>query len=104
MAGVEDVTRLHAMAEANRQAEREALLSDARLRIKRIRVVTVDYWFHIANVMSFWMWFAWVGFLCLTEPVAGLLCAPMVGWVGMRAYRYVREDWHNIKRDLMGFE
>lgn len=66
------------------------------------RTVTVDYYFHVANVVGFWMWFAWVGFLCLTEPIAGLFCAPLVGWIGMRTYRYIREDWRNVKQDLFG--
>jgi len=90
--------------EAVREAECRALLNDPRLRTKPLRVVTVDYWFHAANVVTFWMWFLWVGFLGLTEPVAGLLCAPFAGWVGMRTYRYAREDWANIKRDILGGE
>lgn len=100
--GLEVLEAVRARVEANRQAEREALLGDARLRIKRLRVVTVDYYFHVANLLSFWMWFGWVGYLCYSEPIAGLLCAPLAGWFGMRAYRYIREDWSNVKRDLMG--
>lgn len=38
MAGVEDTARLHAMAEANRRAEREKLLGDPALRITRIHI------------------------------------------------------------------
>lgn len=98
MSGVRDVERLHAMLEAERQAEREALLNDARLRNKSARMVTVDSWFHWFNIL----WSIFAVFLSLIAWRIGDATAA-VGFTGLTAFqvrntvRYIREDWRGIK-------
>lgn len=69
---------------------------------ERLRVVTVDYHFHAFNLITWWVWFGLAVVAVLSDPVMGLPLGFIPAWFAVRVYRWMREDWANIKRDLMG--